>query len=78
MVMMNKEHPDSLTKAERAIGDKGTNHLGHHGSLPLLQTMVLKVIGVHCPWYLQCHPSWTAQMDPDILDEAGGTKKKHV
>ena len=36
--------------------------------------MVLKVIEVHCQWCLQCHPSLTAQTDPDILDTIGGTE----
>ena len=78
MVLMNNKHPDSLPKAMGIIGDKGTSDLGHHGSLPPPQTVVLKVIGVHCPQHLQCHPSQTAQMDPDILDKVGGTEKKHA
>ena len=64
--------------AKGVIGDEGTSSLGHPSSLPLPQTMVLKVIGVHCPWHLQCHLCWTAQMDPDVPDEAGGIKKKHI
>ena len=76
MVLMMNKHSDNLPKAEGVIGDGGTSNLSHPGSLPFPQTMVSKVIGVHCPWHLQCHPSWTAQMDPDILDEAGGIKKK--
>ena len=76
MVLMTNEHPNGLPKAEGIIGDEGTSNLSHPNSLPLPQTMVSKVIGVHCPWHLQCHPSWTAQMDPDILDEVGGTEKK--
>ena len=75
MVLMTKEHPNGLPEAECIIGDKGTSDLSHPSSLPLPQTVVLKVIGVHCLWHLQCHPSWTAQMDPDILDEVGGTRK---
>ena len=73
---MTNEPPDGLPKAVGIIGDEGTSDLGHLGSLPLPQTMVLKVIGVHCPWHLQCHPGQTAQTDPDILDEVGGTEKK--
>ena len=78
MVLMTNKHPNSLLEAEGKIGDGGTSNLGHPGSLPLPQTMVLKVIGVHCQQHLQCHPGLTTQMDPDILDEIGGTKKKHT
>ena len=78
MVLTTNEYPDSLPEAEGITGDKGTSNLGYPGSLPLPQTMVLKVIGVHYLWHLQCHPSWTTQTDPDALDEIGGTKKKHA
>ena len=74
---MNK-HPDGLLEAEGIIGDEETKNLGHPGSLPLPQTMVSKAIGVYCPWHLQCHLSWTAQMDPDIPDEAEGIEKKCI
>ena len=77
-VLMTNEHPNGLPKAKGIIGDEGTNDLSHASSLPLPQTVVLKVIGVHCPWHLQCHPGQTAQMAPDILDEVGGTEKKHA
>ena len=70
MVVMTNKHPNGLPKAKGTIGDEGTSDLSHPSSRPLLQTVVLKVIGVHCPWCLQCHPSQTTQMDPDILDEA--------
>ena len=75
--MMNK-HPNGLLEAKGIIGDEGTSDLSHPSSLPLPQTVVLKVIGVHCPWHLQCHLSWTAQMDPDIPDEAEGIEKKCI
>ena len=78
MVLMTNEHPDSLLEAKGITGDGGTSNLSHPGSLPLPQTMVLKVIGVHCQWHLQCHPGLTAQTDPDVLDEIGGTEKKHA
>ena len=78
MVLMTNQHPNGLPKAEGIIGDEGTSNLGHPGSLPLPQTMVLKVIGVHCLWCLQYHPGLAVQMDPDILDERGGTEKKHA
>ena len=78
MVLKMNKHPDGLLEAEGIIGDEGTSNLGHPSSLPLPQTVVLKVIGVHCPQCLQCHPSWTTQMDLDIPDEAGGIEKKHV
>ena len=77
-VLMTNEHPDGLPGTEGIIGDKGTSDLSHPGSLPLPQTMVLKVIGVHCPRCLQSYPGQTTQMGPDILAEAGGTKKKCV
>ena len=76
MVLTTNEHPYGLPKAKGIIGDGGTSNLSHPGSLSLPQTMVLKVIGVHCPQHPQCHPDQTAQTDPDILDEAGGTEKK--
>ena len=78
MVLMTNEHPDGLPGAKGIIGDKGTSNLGHPSSLPLPQTMVLKVIGVHCPQHLQCHPRQTTQTDPDILDGAGGIEKKCI
>ena len=78
MVLMMNEYPNSLLEAEGIIGDEGTSDLGHPCLLPLLQTMVLKVIGVHCPQCLQCHPVWTAQTDPDIPDETGGIEKKQI
>ena len=76
MVLMTNKHPDGLSEAEGIIGDEGTSELVHPDSLSCLQTMVWKVIGVQCPQCLQCHTSWTAQMDPDNLDEVGGTGKK--
>ena len=78
MVLTMDEHPDGLPEAEGIIGDEGTSNPGHPGFLPLPQTMVLKAIEVHYPRHLQCHPSQTAQLDPDTLDEAGGIKKKCV
>ena len=71
-------HPNGLLEAEGAIGDKRTSDLGHPGFLSLPQTVVSKAIGVHCPWHLQCHPGWTAQMDPDIPDGVGGIEKKCI
>ena len=78
MVLMTNEHLNGLPEAEGVIGDGGSSDLSHPGSLPLPQTMVLKVIEVHCQWHLQSHPSLTAQMDPDILDKIGGTERKHA
>ena len=78
MVLMTNKHPDSLSEAKGMIGDEGTSDLGHPNSLPYPQTVVSKVIGAQCPWCLQCHPGQTPQMDPDILDEVGGTRKKHT
>ena len=78
MVLMMNEYTNGLLKAKGVIGNEGISNLGHPGLLPLPQTMVLKVIGVHCPWCLQCHPGQTAQMGLDIPDEAGGIKKKCI
>ena len=69
---------DGLPKAKGIIGDGETSNLGHLGSLPLLQTVALKVIEAQYPQHLQCHPIQIARMDPDILEEAGGIKKRHV
>ena len=77
-VLTTNKYPNSLPKARGIIGDGGTSNLGHPGSLPLPQTVISKVIEVHCQWCLQCHPGLTAQMDPDVLDEGGGTEKKHT
>ena len=77
-VLTTNEHPGSLPEARGIIGDRETSDLGHPGSLPLPQTVVSKVIEVHCQWCLQCHPNLTTQMDPDILDKVGGTEKKHA
>ena len=74
----NQQTPDGLPEARGEIGDGGTSDLSHPGSLPLPQTLVLKMIEDHCQWHLQCHTDLTTQMDPDILDEVGGTKKKHT
>ena len=78
MVLMKDKPLDSLPKAKGIIGDGETSNLGHPGSPPLLQTMALKAIEAHYPWHLQYHPSQITQMDPDVLDEAGGIEKKHV
>ena len=78
MVLMKNKHPDGLQEAKGIIGDKGTSDLSHPSFLPLPQTVVSKVIEVHYPWHLQCHPGRTTQTGPDILDEAGGIEKKCV
>ena len=77
---MKDEPLDVLSEAEGIIGDGGTSNLGHVGSplLLLLQTVSSKAIGVQYPWHLQYHPSQITRMDPDILDEVGGIKKKHA
>ena len=77
-VLMKDEPLDGLPKAEGVIGDGETSNLSHPGSPPLLQTMASKVIEVQYPWCLQYHPVQITWMDPDILDEAGGIKKKHI
>ena len=76
MVLMMNKNPNGLLEAKDIIGGGGTSDLSHPASLPLPQTMVSKVIGVHCPWHLQYHLGQTAQMDPDTPDEAEGIEKK--
>ena len=78
MVLMKDEPLIGLPEAEDIIADGETSDLGHPGSPPLLQTMASKVIEAQYPWHLQYHPSQITQMDPDILDKAGGIKKKHI
>ena len=74
-----KDKPlNSLPEAKGIIGDGETSNLGCPGSPPLLQTVALKVIEVQYPWCLQYHPSWIAWMDPDVPNEAGGIKRKHI
>ena len=75
---MKDEPLDGLPVAEGIIGDGETSDLGHSDSPPLLQTMASKVIEAQYPLHLQYHPSQITQTDPDILDEAGGIKRKHV
>ena len=78
MVLMMDKHPNSLPEAKGIRGDKETSNLSHPSFLPLPQTIVLKAIEVHYPRHLQYHPSRTAQMGPDVLDEAGGIEKKCI
>ena len=78
MDLMKEEPLDGLPQAEGIIGDRETSDLSHPGSPPLLQTMALKVIEAQYPWCLQYHPSQITRMDPDVPDEAGGIKKKHI
>ena len=78
MVPTEDKALDSLPKAEGVIGDGETSDLGHLGSLPFLQTVASKVIEAQYPWCFQCHPIQIAQMDPDILEEAGGIEKRHI
>ena len=78
MVLTKDEPLNGLPKAKGIIGDGETSDLGHPGSPPLLQTVASKAIEVQCLWHLQYHPGQIAQMDPDVLDEAGGIKKKHA
>ena len=78
MVLTKEEPLDGLPEAEGIIGDRETSDLSHPSSLPLLQTVALKVIEAPYPLHLQYHLGQIAQMDPDILDEAGGIEKRHV
>ena len=78
-MVLTKDKPlDSLPEAKGIIGDRETSDLSHRGSPPLLQTMASKVIEAQYPRHLQYHPVQIARMDPDVLDEAGGIKKRHV
>ena len=70
---MKDEPLNGLPEAKCIIGDRETSDLGHPGSPPLLQTVASKVIEAQ---YLQYHPSQITRMDLDILDKAGGIKKK--
>ena len=76
VVQMMNDQPNSLREANGIIGDEGINDLGHLGFLTLHQTVVSKVIEVQYPWCLRCHLDQTIQMDPDILDEVEGIKRK--
>ena len=69
---------DGLPEAKGIIGDGETSNLSHLGFPPLLQTMALKVIEAQYPRHLQCHPVQIAQMEMDILEEAGGIEKRHI
>ena len=49
IVVLNiPEHPISPLEAENVIGDRETKGLHHLGFLHLPQTVVLRVIEVHC------------------------------
>ena len=78
MVLTEDEPLNSLPKAKGIIGDGETSNLSHLGSPPLLQTMASKVIEAQYPWHLQYHPIQITWMDPDILEKAGGIKKRHI
>ena len=47
-VLTTNKHPNGLPEAMGIIGDGGTSDLSHPTSLPLPQTVVFKVIEVHC------------------------------
>ena len=78
MVLTKDEPLDGLPEAKGIIGGRETSNLGHQGSPPLLQTVASKVIEAQYPWHLQYHPVQITQVDPDILDEAGGIEKRHI
>ena len=78
MVLMKDKLLGSLPEAEGIIGDKEASDLSHLGPPPLLQTMASKVIEAQYPRHLQYHPIQIAWMDPDVLDEAGGIKKRDI
>ena len=77
-VLTIPEHPISPLEAKNAIGDEETKGLHHLGFLHFPQTVVLRVIEVHCQQHLQCCPEQTIQMDQGILDEVDDIKKKHA
>ena len=76
--VMEDEPLDGLPEDKGIIGDGETSDHGHLDSLPLLQTVASKVIEAQYPWHLQCHPVQITWMDPDVLEQAGGIKKRHV
>ena len=78
MVPMEDKPLDGLPEAEGIIGDGETSNPSHLSSPPLLQTVASKVIEAQYPQHLQCHPIQITQMDLDILEEAGGIKKRHI
>ena len=78
MVLMKDKPLNGLPGPKDVTQDGEISNLGCPGSLPLLQTMVLKVIEVQCPQHLQCHLNQTTQMVLDILDMEGGIKKRHI
>ena len=71
-------HLTGNQEAENAIGDGEIRGLNHLGFLHLPQTVVSRVIGVHCWQHLQCHPNLTVQMDQGVPDEVDNTEKKHA
>ena len=75
MVLTEDKPLEGLPKAKGVIGDGETSD---HSSHPLLPTVASKVIEAQYPWHLQCHPIQITQMDPDILEEAGGIERRHV
>ena len=78
MVLMKDEPLNGIPRAKDIIGDGEISDRSHPGSLPLLQTVALKVTEAQSPWHLQYHPIQIAWMDPDILGEAGGIKRRHI
>ena len=78
VVLTTPKHPVVPLEAENTIGEgetKGPNPLGF---LHLPQTMVSRVIEVHCQQHLQYHPGQTIQMNQGIPDEVDDIKKKHA
>ena len=78
MVLMMDGPLNSLPKAKDIIGDEETSNCSHPGFHPHPQTMVSKAIEVHYPQHLQYYPGQIAQMDLDVLDKAGGIKKRPI
>ena len=78
MVLTVNGNPNSPSEVKVIRGDEGTSDLIHPSFLPLPQTMVSKVIEVHYPWHLRCHPSLTIQMGLDILGKAGGIERRCI
>ena len=74
-VLTDNEFLNGLPEAEGIIGDGETSD---HGSHPLLPTVALKVIEARYPQHLQCHLIQITWMDPDVLEEAGGIKRRHI
>ena len=70
--------PQGHLEAVNAIDNGETVGPSCLGFLCLLWTMASRVIEVHYPQHLQCHPGLTGQMNQDVPDEVDDTEKRHT